>query len=57
MPLGALPIAGGSDRLKRLALRRFPFDVIVALSRDDIVVVAFAHHARRPGYWRDRRTT
>jgi hypothetical protein len=41
--------------VKRLGLKRFPFDVIVLESPGEIFVIAFAHHARRPGYWRERR--
>lgn len=54
VPLAALPdwrVRG----VKRLALKRFPYDVIVTQSVEEIVVVAFAHHARRPGYWLERR--
>ena len=39
---------------KRLTLRRFPYDIVVRESGDEIIVIAFAHQARRPGYWRKR---
>jgi hypothetical protein len=39
---------------KRLFLRRFPYAVIVRERPTEIVVVAFAHFAKRPGYWRGR---
>lgn len=45
------------ERTKRLTLRRFPFDIVLTTEQDTIVVVAFAHHSRRPGYWRDRMHT
>lgn len=35
-------------------LRRFPYAVIVREGAAEIIVVAFAHTARRPGYWRGR---
>ena len=28
--------------------------LVVQKSRDEIVVIAIAHEARRPGYWRNR---
>jgi hypothetical protein len=54
-PLVAMQGRGGERGLKRVMLRRFPFDVVVRDSPEEIVVVAFAHQARRPGYWRSRR--
>jgi len=50
------PAVGSARKLgaKRLVLRRFPYDVVVRESGDEIIVIAFAHHARRPGYWRTR---
>jgi hypothetical protein len=52
--LPVVPGDAGNRGVKRLLLRRFPYSVIV-LERDaEIFVIAFAHHARRPGYWRDR---
>lgn len=44
----------GDERTKRLMLRRFPYEIVVTSQQDEIVVIAFAHHSRRPGYWRDR---
>ena len=32
----------------------FPFSVIYWVTDDVIIVLAIAHHRRRPGYWRDR---
>src|SRR5262245_9327221 len=40
--------------LRRLLLHRFPFTLIYAVEQDSIVVIAVAHHGRRPGYWRSR---
>lgn len=39
---------------RRALLRRFPFSVIYFLEGEDIVVVAVAHHSRRPEYWKGR---
>ncbi len=40
--------------VRRFAVRRFPYQVITALIEQTRVVVAVAHTARRPGYWRSR---
>jgi toxin ParE1/3/4 len=54
VPLSPLPGSSGIRGAKRLILQKFPFDVVVADDGTAFVVLAFAHHARRPGYWRDR---
>jgi len=54
VPLTSVPGIAGTRGVKRLVLRRFPYSVIVHERDAEIVVLAFAHHARRPGYWRDR---
>jgi plasmid stabilization system protein ParE len=40
--------------LRRALLHRFPFSIIYALEENVIVIVAVAHHGRRPGYWLSR---
>jgi len=55
VPLVSIPGAAATHGVKRLLLRRFPYAVIVRESAGEIVVIAFAHTARRPGYWRGRR--
>lgn len=32
----------------------FPFKVVFLMDDDEVVVVAYAHERRRPGYWDDR---
>jgi toxin ParE1/3/4 len=54
VPLSVLPGMAGARGVKRLILRRFPYAIIVFEATDTLVVIAFAHHARRPGYWRHR---
>jgi toxin ParE1/3/4 len=54
VPLVSMPGEAGRRGVKRLILRRFPYSVIVCERDGEILVIAFAHHARRPGYWRDR---
>ncbi len=40
---------------RRVLLRRFPFGIIYEILSDHVLVVAVAHHRRRPGHWRDRQ--
>jgi len=46
------PVSLGSLRSK--VVSAFPFSVIYWVTDDAIVVLAVAHHRRRPGYWRGR---
>lgn len=39
---------------RRYLLRRFPYAVVYREKQGRVLVVAFAHASRRPGYWRDR---
>ena len=39
---------------RRVLLHRFPYIIVYKELEDEILVVAFAHHKQRPGYWRDR---
>ena len=54
IPLTPVPGVAEDRGAKRLLLRRFPYAVIVRERETEIFVIAFAHQARRPGYWRDR---
>lgn len=48
------PARAGRTRCRQYAVSGFPYSVIYAESDDEIRVYAFAHHRRRPGYWRHR---
>lgn len=54
VPLAAVPGVAGTRGARRLFLRRFPYAVIVCEKGEEVLVVAFAHSSRRPGYWRGR---
>jgi hypothetical protein len=54
VPLVSVPGVAGTRGAKRLLLRRFPYAVIVRESAVEVIVIAFAHTSRRPGYWRGR---
>ena len=51
---GALEAASESIRVRRFLLRQFPYKVLIANLPDQIVVIAFAHAKRKPGYWLER---
>ena len=40
--------------LRRTLLHRFPFSLIYAIEENVIIVIAVAHHGRRPWYWQSR---
>lgn len=42
------------NELRRAILHRFPFSIIYAVDSDTILIIAVAHHSRRPDYWRER---
>lgn len=54
IPLTKMPGKAGQQGVKRLILKRFPYDIVVRESPKEIIVVAVAHQSRRPGYWRNR---
>lgn len=54
LPLSSLPGSSGDEGAKRLTLRRFPYDIVVIDRLDERIIVAVAHHSRKPGYWRGR---
>jgi len=51
-----VPVEGEAGQLgaKQLILHRFPFSLVTIQDKDTITVIAFAHHARKPAYWRQR---
>ena len=40
--------------MRRLLVKRFPYQLIYRVEGDEIVIYAVAHQKRRPGYWRKR---
>ncbi|MFO7580013.1 type II toxin-antitoxin system RelE/ParE family toxin [Nitrosomonas halophila] len=54
LPLSPMPGKSGAKGLKRLILKRFPYDIVVIESTDEVIIIAVAHHSRKPGYWRQR---
>jgi toxin ParE1/3/4 len=39
---------------RRFVLLNYPYDLVYRVLRDEIEIIAIAHHARRPAYWRGR---
>lgn len=52
-PLSVKPL---TDRVRKFGLRTFRYSLIYVVEEREIVIVAVAHHRRRPGYWRNRLT-
>ena len=50
--IGTSLSADGQTR--RILVDRFPYQIVYRLRPAEIVIVAFAHLKRRPGYWRNR---
>ncbi len=44
------PLIG--EEIRRHFVRRFPYSVLYRVDPDEIVVLAVAHHRRRPWYWK-----
>jgi len=43
-----------SGHTKKAVLNKFPFNVIYAVIRNKIYVIAIAHQHRKPSYWAER---
>ena len=54
IPLSPLPEEAGDTGAKRLILDRFPYDIVAIELPEEAVVIAIAHHSRKPGYWLGR---
>lgn len=40
---------------RKYLLRAYPFNVLYEVVDEELIIVAIAHHRRRPGYWQARR--
>ena len=43
---------GESARIYRMP--NFPYSLIYRVAEEEVILVALAHHRRRPGYWQKR---
>lgn len=37
--------------IRRCVLRKFRYSLIYTMEKDGLLILAVAHHSRRPGYW------
>ncbi|MBN9133351.1 MAG: type II toxin-antitoxin system RelE/ParE family toxin [Nitrosospira multiformis] len=42
------------SNLRILRVTKFPYSLVYRPIEDDILIIAVAHHKRRPGYWKSR---
>ena len=51
------PNAGAavSRNVRRVRLDRFPYSIVYRRGADTLIVIALAHHRRRPAYWHGRK--
>ncbi|WP_454131724.1 hypothetical protein [Microbacterium lacticum] len=40
--------------IRRKGVEDFPYGIVYFVRDDEVIVVAYAHEKRRPGYWRSR---
>lgn len=48
---------GGASESRECAVNGldvFPYGIVYFVRDDEVLVVAYAHERRRPGYWRER---
>lgn len=43
--------------LRGFIVRRYPYTIVYRVMEHEIWIIAYAHHKRRFGYWRDRLRT
>jgi toxin ParE1/3/4 len=54
LPSSPVPGVTMAKGARRVLLKRFPYSIVFYERKDEIMIVAFAHSGRRPGYWRSR---
>ncbi len=47
-------VAAVGSGIRRKVLNHFPYSLLYAVESGVVVIVAVAHHKRRPRYWRSR---
>ncbi|MGK3959348.1 type II toxin-antitoxin system RelE/ParE family toxin [Sorangium sp. So ce118] len=48
------PLVPGSTIVRRFLFTRFPYVIYFVIRDEHVLVLAFGHTSRRPGYWRNR---
>ena len=54
LPTSPIPGVRNVKDARRIVLQRYPYSIVLYEREDEIVIIAFAHNSRRPGYWRLR---
>jgi toxin ParE1/3/4 len=54
LPSNPEPGVARAKGARRVLLERFPYSIVFYDRQSEIVIVAFAHSSRQPGYWRSR---
>lgn len=50
----AWPMWPGRPDIRMRRVRRYPYSIVYVVRGSNVVIIAVAHHRRRPGYWMDR---
>ncbi|QGN33945.1 type II toxin-antitoxin system RelE/ParE family toxin [Microlunatus sp. Gsoil 973] len=51
------PDWSGRIVVRAKAIRGFPYRIVYVVHDDSVLILAYAHEKRRPGYWEDRLDT
>ncbi len=43
------------DEIHRYIVHKFPYKILYTIQDNIIIILAFAHHHRKPDYWFDRK--
>lgn len=46
--------ASWSRGRRRFPVRKFPYSIVYDIRGEELIVVALAHHRRKPGFWSSR---
>lgn len=57
LPTSPIPGVEKIINARRILLRRYPYSIVLYERSEEIVILAFAHNSRRPGYWHERMPT
>jgi plasmid stabilization system protein ParE len=45
-----------TNKVRKFGLTTFPYSVVYWVFEGELIVLAVAHHSRKPNYWRNRQT-
>lgn len=44
-----------NENFRKINLKRFPYKLVFKIIEQEIIIIAVAHHKRKPGYWKKRK--